>query len=461
MSSWVLEMRENGRLQTALVTILAATLFIALAIWGGQPSGVNSAVFYGGVVALLLISSLFIWLGWHLLLRPLPTGYKAPNGYTMAAPYRQLIAALMAISGLSLVIGLFWDEVWHRRYGIQFGEDFFWRPHQLMYASFLITIFLSFYSLFYIMRQGSGTLQQRFRANAMLGWLVLVGGYMLFALPADPIWHEIYGVDITAWSIPHVILLLSFASIALIAAALQSSTVAARRWRPIRHWQQLDLVILGVLAVTLTIWLQVMTTDYEGLSLRLLQARPVWALPALIVSAGAFCGVLANHSLRMVGAATIVGLSNLGFRLLLLRSFEIPDMTASAWITAVFPILTLDLWYFFSYRRHQAPPHWLTAGTAASLGMALFGFMLINRFYAYPSIEGSNLISMILAVWVAGCGAAWAAQRMGDYLAKQAMSAEEGETAVFPSLLTYVPPVALTAAISFIVFFIITATPPV
>ncbi|MEM7113239.1 MAG: hypothetical protein AAF614_12460 [Chloroflexota bacterium] len=461
MSSWVVDIKQNGRFQTIFISLIAAALFIALAIWGGQPRGISTAVFLSGVILLFLFTAAFAWLGWYLLIRPLPPGHKEPAGYTLAIPYRQLIASLMAISSLSLVVGLFWDEVWHRQYGIQFGEDFFWRPHQLMYASFLITILLAFYNLFYLMRQGRGTLQQRFRTNPMLGWLVLVGGYMLFALPADPIWHEIYGVDITAWSIPHIILLFSFASISLIAAALQGSTLPSRQWRNLTALKQMfehfDLLTLFVIALTLNTWLQVMTTDFEGLSLALLAARPVWSLPALIVAASTFCGLLANHSLRITGAATIIGLLNLGLRLLMQNTFGIPDMSASAWIIAVFPLITLDIWYFMQQQEQQPSFHWLAAGGAASVGMALVGFSLINRFYIYPLITNGNLFSMLFAVFVAASMAAWAGQRLGNYLANQAT----GETAVSPTPLSLLSPITLIGTIAFVIFFIVTATPPV
>jgi len=41
-----------------------------------------------------------------------------------------------------------------------------------------------------------------------VGGLALMGFLLVYALPADPIWHSIYGDDLSAFSIPHVVLAL-------------------------------------------------------------------------------------------------------------------------------------------------------------------------------------------------------------------------------------------------------------
>lgn len=63
---------------------------------------------------------------------------------------------------------------------------------------------------------------------------------------------------------------------------------------------------------------------------------------------------------------------------------------------------------------------------------------------------------MLFAVFVAASLAAWAGQQLGDYLANQAA----GETAVSPTPLSLLSPITLIATIAFVIFFIVTTTPP-
>jgi len=39
-----------------------------------------------------------------------------------------------------------------------------------------------------------------------MGALALASLYSLLSIPGDAIWHELYGIDLTAWSPPHLIL---------------------------------------------------------------------------------------------------------------------------------------------------------------------------------------------------------------------------------------------------------------
>ena len=59
MDNWVIDSRQNGRFQTLFISLIAAALFIALAIWGGQPRGISTAVFLSGIILLLLFTSAF------------------------------------------------------------------------------------------------------------------------------------------------------------------------------------------------------------------------------------------------------------------------------------------------------------------------------------------------------------------------------------------------------------------
>lgn len=449
---------RHSRRKILVTGILALALFFALAFWGGAPTREKLPAFFLGVALLAIVTSAFAFAAWHLLLRPLPPGHKDPELNMMKASSRRLLAALVAISGISLVVGGFWDEVWHRQYGIPFGEDLFWRPHLLIYSSILVTCLLAGWGLLDMLRHGKGTLQQRFRANPIVGLMVLVGAFMMFALPADPLWHILYGEDISAWSLPHIILMFSFALVMILAAAIHLSTVAQRTWRTIRHFDQQDILVIVVLAFTLMVGLQALTTDWDSERLALLQQRPEWLLPAVIVAMATLIGTFANHALRMVGAATVTGLLALVIRFGLLQVFDYPGISLGAWLMALAPMIAMDLWYGYSLNARQNPPKPAIAGVTAMTGMALISYPLLNRFYAYPQIGLGNLVPVMLTGLIAAGGAAWVGQGLGDYLA---MANKQVEPTTFAlRSLRLAPAIALVAVVTFIFVFISTASPP-
>lgn len=457
--------RKSG-LRTLLIVVVAVGLFVALTVWAGIPTHVPAGLFVFGAGIFFLSTLLFGLAFWYLMVKPLPTGQEVMEYMPLPAAYRRLIAALAAISGINIVIGGFWDEMWHRAYGLPFGKDLLWRPHLLIYSGFLLISLLAGVALFLLLRRGSGTLQRRFRAQPVLGLLTLVGGYLIFAIPADPVWHTVYGEDITAWSLPHLILTISFAMIMFLAAAIQLTTVREKKWtEPLKIGASQGLVIL-VFAFMLIVLLQVLTTEWDVLSVvetvrkTAFWQRPVWLLPAIIASVATFVGIMANHTLRTYGASTMMASLAYIIRAALVTFLGVKHMTAGGWIVALAPALALDLLYAFSIFYRKSPPGWLAGGLGAGLGMVVLGLPLMNRLYLYPTVDSSNLVGMLLAVLVSSLGGAWLGRRVGDYLStanKQLETAAEGKRLL---KLNWIPGVAFISVIVFIVVFMATATPP-
>ena len=76
---------------------------------------------------------------------------------------REILALILASGGIAIFIAGVWDEIWHRGYGIPFGEDLFWRPHLLMYFGFATaTVFSGFWALLYLNRQFARQLSTAF-----------------------------------------------------------------------------------------------------------------------------------------------------------------------------------------------------------------------------------------------------------------------------------------------------------
>lgn len=444
--------------QSLILSAIAIIVCINFVAWGGVPRGEAVPVFWIGVGLLILICAGFGWLTWHLLFRQLPAGHRLPAATSAPASIRLLIATLLGIASLYLVVGGFWDEVWHRQYGLPFGDDFFWRPHIMMYFCFGAVMLLGMYSLYQLMRAGQGTFQQRFRANPILGLVVLVAAFLFFALPADPIWHSIYGEDLSAWSIPHLLLFFAFASVMLLAVALQLSTIPVQNWRGVWRLGLSDLIPLLMIASIVLTMGQLMLTEWDNMTrlTPLMQSRPEWLLPAIIVGLVAGVGTLINHALRCVGAATVSVLLALGTRLLLIRLFETNIMSADGWLLMIAPALLLDLWYAFRLRQSDRRLLWLGGALAAALGTLVISYPLAESLY--PVFQVQNMPLMVIIIVLTSIGTSWLGTQIGDYLATANKFVESAPITV-PVRAVSIG--GLLASMALIVVLVVTATPPI
>ena len=166
-----------------------AIIFAAFSLWGGIPAETNAGIFWAQIGVFFLVICAFVLALWHLLIRPLAPNLRQPKVENLSLRWRQTLALVLAAGGMGIYVGGFWDELWHRSFGIPFGEDLFWRPHLLMYFGFATAIVSGFWALAYLNRRLRGNFQQRFRSNAVVGLLILNAAFMLYALPADPLWH--------------------------------------------------------------------------------------------------------------------------------------------------------------------------------------------------------------------------------------------------------------------------------
>lgn len=435
------------RIKNSVISIVVITIVGAFAFWSGVPAGERALSFWIGVIVLFAMLGAFGLATWHLLFRPVPAGQAVAEQPIMAA-HRQALALLLGMGGVSIIVGTFWDEVWHRQYGIPFGEDFFWRPHLLMYFGFLAAIGLAFAGLYIIGRRGRGNIQQRFRANPVIGLLILIGALLTYVLPADPIWHAIYGEDLTAWSVPHLVLIASFVLILLLAAAIHMSAQPRREWASLRRLRLVDMLPLLMFATTSLMWNQFFIVEWDAGADFVLN-RPEWLLPVLIVSGAAFIGVMANHALRTYGAATLSGLLALILRFALIQLFGVEKMMfVNAWLLALPSMILIDLWY--AYR----PGARFGAGGAPAVGMVVMLLTSYQQFY--PLYFVTNLPVAFGMVLIVSLAASLVGAALGDYFAEGNKQAGEaaGSRAALMSL------GVVGATLIFVVVFVATATPP-
>jgi hypothetical protein len=82
----------------------------------------------------LSLAALIIFLSlvaWWLFASPLREAIEvtAPTRDLLRVRYRMALVVLGSF--VLLRLGASWDELWHRQYGVPFGEDLLWPPHLL------------------------------------------------------------------------------------------------------------------------------------------------------------------------------------------------------------------------------------------------------------------------------------------------------------------------------------------
>lgn len=454
-------MKKTNPAIYAIVLLLA---LLGLAYLGGLPDADEMPVFAIGASLLVGLGLVIAGLGWYLLYRPLPENYKISSESPVSPRMRQILAVLLVIMMTMVALGGAWDEAWHVLYGIPFGEDFFWRPHILIYLGLITLVFFAIGLSFVFLRNGKGTLAQRLRSDKLLAYLLFIGLFMVYALPADPIWHQIYGEDLTAFSIPHVMLGFIFVLPLFVAVGLLVSSQPNRNWQSILKMRWLDSVaIVAFVGMQLTLNM-LFLTNWEVLTIAggtplddIASMTPDWLFPLLAVFTSAFIAISANHSLRYYGSATLIALLGLGLRLLLLRLLGHELQTAYAWIMALVVHIGVDVAYAAFLRRGNAPKWW-QSGLVAGATMAAFGLPIIHNFYPTPEISLNNLPFMLIACFGGALLAAWFAQAIGDYLAENPRHLPENSP---KPQFAGVTGLAFLLSVLFVFWFVVTAIPPV
>ncbi len=462
-----------NRHQLRVIALSVSTLLLLLAYWGGFPTHVSLGTLAFGLAFLVGVVLFFGFLIYYFYLSPLTEREQRTLSTTAPSPtLRQLVGTGATIAAAFITIGLFWDELWHRLYGVgAVVDDFFWRPHILLYAGMGINAIFALGGMFLIMQHGKGTLRQRFRAEPLVGLLTLAAGFQVVTAPLDPMWHQIFGLDITAWSLPHLLLGLGLLAVMLVGSSIQYALVERRGWR---FWSGLNLnevLAIILLALAATILFQFGTTEWENIGPTInpnysFFQRPEWLYPVVLISMTLFVGMFALHLTRRVGVATLVFVLALLLRLLLMNIFNgsAANMTYKTNLLSLIPLLALDLSY--AYRLRSGHIDAANTPLIGSLVLAVTTFLvtlpLIGQMLYYPRLLPTVVIGMAVFGLLMAVAAGWAGSHLGSWLRSLGQTNAE-ETAVQTinrQRFFWVGAAALVAVLAFMALFISTATPP-
>ncbi|HLF28041.1 MAG TPA: hypothetical protein VJG32_17030 [Anaerolineae bacterium] len=440
---------------------VALIVLVLLAHWGGSTT--TGPLFALGIAVLSVLILAFSALVWWLYLSPLPAQVGRP--VERSAQVRQALAALVVISGVLFTIGAFWDEVWHRRYGINLN-DFLWPPHLMIYGSMGLTSLFAGGGLFFAL-SGSGDLRQRFRAEPRLGLLGLVSLYILASVPSDLLWHEIYGLDISAWSLPHVLLVGGFTLVMLIGISLQLSLAPPRPWSGLRGLSGREFLALVLSVLAALLLTQFGATEWDNIAAidpgqnTAFWNRPEWLYPVVVIVVALFIGNFVLHTIRRAGAATLVGLLVLGVRLILLASFGAGDVGLGFFshLLLLPPLIALDVWYALRLRYAEEQATHVGGSLIAGVVFLAIGLPAIAGSLVYPRVTGETLPGMIGFGLAAAIAAGGIGARMGNWL--RALDQPAEETIPISPRVAWIGLGMVAVTLALVAVFVVTARPPV
>lgn len=460
-------MRVHPILRSLVLYGGLGALLIGMAFYGGTAR--PGPLFNLGVVLFTGALLAFFGLVWWLYFSPLPPAkVAAPPG--MLAQ-RQVLAILVAVTGLAFCTGTFWDEIWHRLYGV--GEtvaDFWWRPHIMMYASMGLMALFALGGFVLLLGQQGGW-RMRFRSASWLGMLGLTSAYLVISAPIDELWHRIYGLDITAWSLPHIMFAVGTTLVMLAGVALQVSIMPSRTWATAPRPGLGEALVLFMLMVAELLTLQITITEWEvfrpllgsgpaedAFTLAFL-SRPEWMYPTAVLGVTTFFSHVAVLATRRPGSATALALGVWAFRWSMVAFFGLPTerFPIVAHVLIIAPALALDVWY--AARRAHADTNGmrLLGPVLMTLAFGVVSLPLLSQWLDYPRVTTDTVPLMALAGLLMAWWSAWLGNTAGEAL--HAIP-RESATVVQPRLV-WVGVGALAAYAVLSLAFILTASPPV
>ncbi len=456
------------KLRTPIVALSGVGVLVAMGMWGGTAR--PGPLFAAGLGLMIGIMAAFVLLGWWLYLSPM---HSRSNTSEPSYNARKLVAVCVPIAGMLFAAGGIWDEAWHKRYG-GFGNDFLWAPHFLLYSSLGMIALIALGSAFMLLR--GGDIRARFRDEPLIGLIGLVAAYLVISLPGDQLWHIIYGIDLTAWSLPHISVAGGVALVMLSALALQLSFVPKQSWQGLQGMRGPEIWAIVQIASAQVPLVQIGTSEWDDIttivdirnpnamsdfSLAFWQ-RPEWLYPVVLTVLGLFSANLTLYALRRVGAATVVALLVALTRTVVALSLDAADpgyqLAFIAYWFLIPPAIALDLWYAVRHRQANRP---ITLGlgnllaTGALLAVAL---PIIAQSFVYPRINASTLPWMIVISLVIGHAAGWAGASVGEWLATR--ERPEHEVAPTTRWVSRLVTAASVGALVYALMVIITARPP-
>jgi hypothetical protein len=304
-----------------------------------------------GIGGLALVVGVFGGLFWWLCLSPITVSVVPDLSPETRRLFRR-VGWLGVFSTVLFAVGGTADAIQHSITGLKLDfADFLTPPHIIIYGSFLINVVVSGVVLGRIL-MGKGDPRVRARRVMPLTILALASGYLICSLPTDAVWHAIYGGDIEAWSLPHVlIMVMSFVVSLTTAKLLLTSDEPGTRSKTSN--------IGGIILIACSTWVSMLmfAAVYEWSGNAVNAFTPGWVYPFIIYTIGLFASLIVTNLTGWAGTATLNAVLTLIMRLLAGVAMHIANprepMLLISYVYLIVPALALDLYYWRQKERWE------------------------------------------------------------------------------------------------------------
>jgi len=302
----------------------------------------------------LMVGTIILVFGsitWWLYFSPLKQRVE-PDNSDAAWRRRRIVGGLMVGSSVLFVAGTIFDTLWHMWLG-GFGNDFLWFPHQLIYGSFLIDMLVAGSVLVSILRR-PGSVRANARREPALGMAALASAYAVFSTPSDLLWHRIYGLDLTAWSLPHMLLVSMF--MVMVIAAIRLLTSSRKPGEQSRFVRIGTFILTGCLTIGPVVLIipEYQFGDATGLD------RPGWVYPMLVYLFSLCGSVLIASLTKQKWSATILTLMILAEHAILIFGSVTLGVTSDQKVLGhlyiIIPAIAFDIALIRLRRRNNLAP---------------------------------------------------------------------------------------------------------
>ncbi|MBX3000328.1 MAG: hypothetical protein KF893_17525 [Caldilineaceae bacterium] len=308
------------------------------------------------------------------------------------------LAAMIALSTGLMVFGGYWDAAEHVVTGIvPGGDDFLWPPHLMIYGAFLLALLISIGGIVALAipnwRVGVRDPRLWVRRNPYVGAAALAAGYGLLSVPGDAIWHLLFGIDLTAWSPPHIFIAVAGAAMPLSAIGLLFQGRKGAMVVP--SAQSVGVLLLLALAFHLLIFIGVLEWEV-GRVLRLVAERPIWLYPVLVAGISFFALILGRRLVPGPWTATTFTLLYFASRLGIAAavtglSGTAPRLTLVFFLGALLLDIATQKLHFSGWRR-----------VMLEAGVFTLGFILVALptivFYLQPYLPTFTAMDHLLTI---------------------------------------------------------------
>jgi len=310
------------------------------------------------------------------------------------------IVAGLILAGALRLAGVYWDIAWH----IDLTRDtFFSPPHLLIYSGVLLTLTIVGYPVVRAWLRGAPL-------TLPLGWRLLGLGaaVIILAAPFDELWHRLYGIDVTIWSLPHLTAILA-GLLALLGLAIFTAEWAAARFASRPRWLDLLFAHYGGAAlagVTVVLAEYEFTATFGGTRVYAAAYHGFEPLlyPALFGGLGMLTLVAVARLITFPGGATAAAVWFTALRLLVWAELSALGRTVPDLPLVVPAAAALDAVLYFSGGRLFGA----LAGGAA--GGAVLGYLV------RPPFGDGTLTSSVMAAAAAGVFGALVGDGLGRYI---------------------------------------------